>query len=153
MSHNVISDPPAVAHIAALRSFRTQKVLSQKELGKLTGLGEDAIIAYESGKILPNEYAYNKIAAVFGWSPIGGIQEAFNGGAVHPARLVEGSIYRFLRAETLPSYSTETHILSSSFRFEGLEGDKFVFRNIHGNWTVSLARNQLIGRIIKEVSS
>ena len=37
----------------------------------------------------------------------------FNGGAVHPARLVEGSIYRFLRAGTLPSYSTETHILSS----------------------------------------
>ena len=46
---------------------REQRGLSHRELQKLTGVREDILVAYESGKVLPTAGKYNRLAEYFGW--------------------------------------------------------------------------------------
>ena len=70
----------------------------------------------------------------------------------HP--LCDGKLYRFGNINRARDGGTTKSILENSiFRFEGIQFGLFTFREIKGNWTVSLSSNQLIGKNIKEVKS
>lgn len=55
------------ASLAKLQHERENKVLSKKELQKLTGGREEIITAYESGTRQPTWSKYNRLAEIFGW--------------------------------------------------------------------------------------
>ena len=67
--------------------------------------------------------------------------------------LCDGILYRFGNINRASDGGTTKSILENSiFRFEGFQFGLFTFREIKGNWTVSLSSNQLIGKNIKEVN-
>ena len=70
-----------------------------------------------------------------------------------PDDLIDGNLYQFEVTQSF-GHSTAHSIIENCeffFRFEGFQFGLFTFREIHGNWTVSLSSNQLIGKNIKEV--
>ena len=70
-----------------------------------------------------------------------------------PDDLIEGNLYQFEDTQSF-AHSTARSIIENCefvFRFEGFQFGLFTFREIKGHWTVSLSRNQLIGKTIWEV--
>ena len=70
-----------------------------------------------------------------------------------PDDLIDGNLYQF--EDTKSFMHSKTHSIIENcafvFRFEGIQFGLFTFREIKGNWTVSLSSNQLIGKTIWEV--
>ena len=72
-----------------------------------------------------------------------------------PDNLIDGNLYQFEDTQSFAN-STARSIIENCefvFRFEGIQFGLFTFREIKGNWTVSLSSNQFIGKNIKEVKS
>lgn len=62
------SIPEHVANNLYMLAYeRELRGLSSRELQKRTGVREDIIVAYESGKGRPTASKYNKLAEFFGW--------------------------------------------------------------------------------------
>ena len=65
-----------------------------------------------------------------------------------------GSLYRFGNTNRQENGGNITPIIETQgfiFRFEGVLLGLWTFTEINGGWTVSLAPNQLIGKLISEV--
>lgn len=57
------------SNIQSLYALRCKKGLTRSALAELSGITEQSIRYYETAVWVPREKNYNKLAAVFGWSP------------------------------------------------------------------------------------
>lgn len=68
MAHN-LSEVPPDSFGEQLRRLRTEAGLSQRELGNISGIGQQRVSTYELGKNIPDEKAMMALAAALNVPP------------------------------------------------------------------------------------
>ena len=128
--------------------------LNSSRIATQTGINPSSITAFLRGKSFPRQDTYNKLAAFFNWKrwdnpPIPG---------ANPDRLAVNHCYT-IASRLYGRPRSDFHLgtgyvyTNSVLRFVGFLHGKFSFREIRGGWTISLSRNQLMDKMLTEVSA
>lgn len=127
--------------------------LNGSKLATQSGISVSSITAFLRGESYPRQDTYNKLADLFNWkrwdnSPRQG---------VHPDRLIVNHCYTIAtlssgRPQSKFAQGVSYFFGHSVLRFIGVLNGKFTFRERRGSWTISLSRNQLMDKILTEVS-
>ena len=128
--------------------------LNGSKLATKTGISVSSITAFLRGDSYPRQDTYNKLADYFHWKrwnnpPIPG---------VNPDRLAVNHCYS-IASRLYGRPRSDFHLgtgyvyTNSVLRFVEFLHGKFSFREIRGGWTISLSRNQLIDKMLTEVSA